>query len=134
MCYGTSFIGGDQPDTYSTNVFRIPWGLQILPAFLLLAFMFFLPESPRWLARKDRWEECHAVLTLVHGKGNPDSPFVLYELNDIREMTRFEAQNSDVTYWELLKPNMINRTHIGMFTQIWAQLTGECPPGTSKSP
>lgn len=96
----------------------------MVPAILLFAAMFFLPESPRWLARKDRWEDCHKVLTLVHGKGDPDSPFVLYELNDIREMCQFEANNKDVTYWELFKPNMINRTHIGVFTQIWSQLTG----------
>lgn len=31
---------------------------------------------------------------------------------------------SDVTYFDLLKPNMLNRTVIGMFTQIWSQLTG----------
>ncbi|KAL8930055.1 MAG: hypothetical protein Q9172_000140 [Xanthocarpia lactea] len=86
--------------------------------------MFFLPESPRWLARKDRWDEAHAVLTLVHGKGDSNNPFVLRELEEIREMVNFEKQNSDVTYLELLKPHMINRTHIGVFTQIWSQLTG----------
>ena len=124
VSYGTSFLGNDQPGDYSTAVFRIPWGVQMVPGVLLFVMMIFLPESPRWLARKDRWDECHAVLTLVHGKGDPDSPFVLYELNDIREMCSFEARNSDVTYWELFKPNMINRTHIGMWTQIWSQLTG----------
>jgi hypothetical protein len=76
----------------------------------------------RWLARKDRWEECHSVLTLVHGKGDPDSPFVLYELNDIREMVNFEARNSDASYLELFHPKMINRTHIGIFTQIVSHL------------
>ncbi|KAL8645194.1 MAG: hypothetical protein Q9210_006848, partial [Variospora velana] len=86
--------------------------------------MFFLPESPRWLARKDRWDEAHAVLTLVHSRGDPDSPFVRRELAEIREMVEFEKQNSDITYLELLKPHMINRTHIGVFTQIWSQLTG----------
>jgi len=124
ISYGASFVGGRDYNNYSTAVFRIPWGLQMVPAILLFFFMIFLPESPRWLARKDRWDECHKVLTLVHGKGDPDSPFVLYELNDIREMCQFEARNADVTYWELLKPNMINRTHIGIFTQIWSQLTG----------
>jgi len=43
---------------------------------------------------------------------------------EIREVVEFERANADVTYWELLKPNMINRTHIGIFTQIWSQLTG----------
>ncbi|KAF7196829.1 MFS glucose transporter mfs1 [Pseudocercospora fuligena] len=124
ISYGASFVGGQDVDNYSTTVFRLPWGLQMLPAVLLFFAMFFLPESPRWLARKDRWEDCKAVLTLVHGKGNPDSPLVSQELHDIREMCQFEAQNSDVTYWELLTPKLLNRTHIGVFTQIWSQLTG----------
>lgn len=124
ISYGTSFLGGQTAADYSTAVFRIPWGLQMVPAILLFLAMIFLPESPRWLARKDRWEECHQVLTLVHGKGDPDSPFVLYELNDIREMCQFEARNKDASYMELFSPKMINRTHIGIFTQIWSQLTG----------
>lgn len=105
-------------------MFRIPWGIQMVPAVLLFTAMLFLPESPRWLARKDRWDDCHKVLTLVHGKGNPDSPFVVHELHDIRDMVEFEAKNADVSYLELFKPRMLNRTIIGAFTQIWAQLTG----------
>ena len=99
-------------------------GLQMIPAIGLFIGMVFLPESPRWLARKDRWEECHAVLTLVHGKGDPESPFVQRELQEIKNMCEFEKNNSDVTYLELFKPHMLNRTHIGLFTQIWSQLTG----------
>lgn len=124
ISYGASFVGGKTSENYSTTVFRLPWGLQMLPAVLLFCAMIFLPESPRWLARKDRYEECHSVLTLVHGKGNPDSPLVTQELSDIREMCEFEARNADVTYWELFTPKYINRTHVGMFMQIWSQLTG----------
>ena len=39
-------------------------------------------------------------------------------------MCEFERQNADVSYLELFKPSMINRTHVGVFTQIWSQLTG----------
>ena len=39
-------------------------------------------------------------------------------------MCEFEAHNKDVTYWELFSPKLINRTHIGMWMQIWSQLTG----------
>jgi sugar porter (SP) family MFS transporter len=117
ISYGCSYING-------VAAFRIPWGLQMIPAIFLFFGLFFLPESPRWLARKDRWEECHEVLTLVHGKGDPNNAFVLVELNEIKEVCEFERQNADVTFLELFKPNMINRTHIGMFTQIWSQLTG----------
>ncbi|KAL1965695.1 hypothetical protein VTN77DRAFT_5195 [Rasamsonia byssochlamydoides] len=117
VSYGCSFING-------TASFRIPWGLQMIPSILLFIGLLFLPESPRWLARKDRWEDCHAVLTLVHGKGDPNSAFVQREFEEIKDMCEFERRNADVTYLELFKPNMLNRTHVGIFTQIWSQLTG----------
>lgn len=108
----------------------------MIPAILLFIGMLFLPESPRWLARKERWDECRAVLTLVHGKGDPNSSFVEQEYREIEAAVEFERRNADVSYLELFKPNMINRTHIGVFTQIWSQLTGmnvmmyysKCPP------
>ncbi|KAI0601544.1 general substrate transporter [Biscogniauxia sp. FL1348] len=117
LCYGSSFING-------AAAFRLPWGLQMIPAILLFLGLLVLPESPRWLAKKDRWDEAKAVLTLVHGKGNPDAPIVSKEMAEIRENVEFERQNADVSYIELLRPRMINRTHIGIFTQIWSQLTG----------
>ena len=83
-----------------------------------------LPESPRWLARKDRWEEAHEVLALVHGKGDRSHPFVAIELQDIREMCELEREFGNVTYLDLFTPRMIHRTLIGLFTQIWSQLTG----------
>lgn len=111
ISYGCSYISG-------TAAFRVPWGLQMVPAAGLFFGLLFLPESPRWLAKKDRWEDCHAVLTLVHGKGDPNAPFVNRELREIREMCEFERNNTNVSYLELFKPKMINRTHIGIFTQI----------------
>ncbi|KAI1341408.1 general substrate transporter [Xylariaceae sp. FL0016] len=117
LCYGSSFISGDA-------AFRLPWGLQMIPAILLFLGLLVLPESPRWLAKKDRWEETKEILTLVHGKGDPNAPIVAKEMAEIREVVDFERQNSDVSWLELFKPNMINRTHIGLFTQIWSQLTG----------
>lgn len=104
ISYGTSFLGEDNAAGYDVAVFRIPWGVQMVPAVLLLCFMFFLPESPRWLARKDRWEEAHKILTLVHGHGDPNSPFVAYEMSDIKHMCQLEAKFKDVTYWELFTP------------------------------
>lgn len=117
ISYGTSFVAG-------TASFRIPWGLQMLPGVILFFGLFFTPESPRWLARKQRWEEAKSVVILVHGKGDPNHPLVAHEMAEIRSTVEFESANKDVSYLDLLKPNMINRTHIGVFTQIWSQLTG----------
>jgi hypothetical protein len=60
----------------------------------------------------------------VHGHGDPNSAYVAKELAEIEETVNFERRHADVTYWELFKPGMLNRTHIGIFTQIWSQLTG----------
>ncbi|KAF2266534.1 high affinity glucose transporter [Lojkania enalia] len=117
ISYGCSYIQGNA-------AFRIPWGLQMIPAILLFVGLIFLPESPRWLAKHDQWERCHDVLALVHAKGDRDAPFVMLELQEIRQMIEFEISNKDVSYLELFKPKMLNRLHIGMSTQIWSQLTG----------
>ncbi|KAI1762857.1 general substrate transporter [Hypoxylon sp. FL1150] len=117
ICYGSHFIDGQA-------AFRLPWGLQMIPAILLFFGLTVLPESPRWLAKHDRWEEAQNVLILVHGQGDPRSALVAKEIAEIREVVEFERRNADVSYFELFRPNMINRTHIGVFTQIWSQLTG----------
>lgn len=57
ICYGCSFLK-------TTAAFRVPWGIQMVPAIFLFFAMIFLPESPRWLAKKDRWEEAVFVLAL----------------------------------------------------------------------
>ncbi|KAJ5986054.1 High-affinity glucose transporter [Penicillium sp. IBT 35674x] len=117
ISYGSSFLTGPA-------AWRLPWGLQMVPAVFLFFMFFLLPESPRWLAKHDRWEEAHEVLALVHAKGDTSAPFVLTELQEIRDMVEFERQNVDASYLELFKGHMIYRTHVGMFTQIWSQLTG----------
>ncbi|KAE8345095.1 hypothetical protein BDV24DRAFT_126237 [Aspergillus arachidicola] len=124
ISYGCSYIGERSAFGYSTAAWRIPWGLQMIPAVFLFLGMMILPESPRWLARKDRWEECQTILAKVHCKGDLSHPFVALEMQDIREMCDFERQFKNVTYFDLFKPRMLNRTIIGLFMQIWSQLTG----------
>ena len=48
--YGCHFING-------AASFRLTWGLQMIPGFILGVGVLFLPESPRWLANHDRWDE-----------------------------------------------------------------------------
>lgn len=117
ISYGCSFIRGPA-------AFRIPWALQMIPAIVLFFGMMFLPESPRWLASKDRWEECEAVLVLTHGRGDPSNPFVAREFQEIKDWLEVERQSKQVSTLQLFSPRYINRTHIGLFTQIWSQLTG----------
>lgn len=45
--FGCSYING-------AASFRIPWGLQMIPAIILSLGMLFFPESPRYLMDHDR--------------------------------------------------------------------------------
>jgi MFS family permease len=115
ICYGCSYIDG-------TAAFRVPWGLQMIPAIILFFGLFPLPESPRWLAKHDRWDEALGVLALVHAKGDTNNKFVQKEMQEIRDEVEFYRKNADVTWRELIKPTMLNRVHIGVFTQVRTRL------------
>ncbi|KAK4151720.1 general substrate transporter [Chaetomidium leptoderma] len=117
ICYGCSFIHSDAS-------FRVPWGLQMLPAVGLYVGLWSQPESPRWLVKKGREEEAKDVLVVLHGNGNPDAPFVHQEFRQISDAVNEERKHADASWFELFHPDMINRTSIGVFTQIWSQLTG----------
>ena len=47
-------------------------GVQALPSFLFFVFVFFVPESPRWLVKNNRPEEGRKVLAEI-GEPNPDN-------------------------------------------------------------
>jgi MFS family permease len=45
--YGCKFWGPD----HSSHSFRLAWGIQLVPAVMLIIGAPFLPRSPRWLAK-----------------------------------------------------------------------------------
>ncbi|KXH31610.1 hypothetical protein CSAL01_04607 [Colletotrichum salicis] len=75
------------------KAFRIAWGVQGIPGLILGIALFFFPESPRWLGQKDRWEECHEVLSHLHAGGDREAPVVLAELDEVREAARVAAES-----------------------------------------
>ncbi|KAM0512522.1 hypothetical protein ACHAPE_008845 [Trichoderma viride] len=104
--------------------FRIAWGLQAVPGAILFVSLFFFPESPRWLASKDRWEECHEVLANLHAKGDRSNIAVLAELEEVREAARIAAESKEIGYLGLFAPKMWKRTLVGVSAQVWQQLLG----------
>jgi MFS family permease len=105
--------------------FRTAWGIQMVPGFMLLLGTLILPESPRWLAKKDRWEEAIEIIANVQGKGDVNHPQVLVEVEEIKEVIRIEREAAEISILSLFKKNSINRTMVGVWGQIWQQMCGK---------
>jgi sugar porter (SP) family MFS transporter len=95
----------------------------MIPGVLLILLMPLLPESPRWLASKDRWEECLDILANVHANGDKDDPEVLAEMLEIRQYVDIEKDSSN-TYLTLFNKKNWRRSMVGIMTQVWQQLAG----------
>lgn len=61
----------------------VPLACQSICPALLFFSMLFCPESPRWLAAQDRWEEATAILSDVR-RLPADHPYVQQELLELR--------------------------------------------------
>ncbi|OBZ75357.1 High-affinity glucose transporter [Grifola frondosa] len=115
--FGCSYING-------TASFRIPWGLQMIPAIILSLGMMVFPESPRWLVDHDRESDALEILADLHGHGDPNSELVQLEITEIKQQVTFERTEGAKSYLDLLKPGILRRVGLGASLQMWSQLTG----------
>ncbi|KAJ4152425.1 high affinity glucose transporter [Fusarium falciforme] len=116
--------GGPDDKNQSTAAFRIPWGVQMIPAWVLLVGLFFFPSSPRWLASQDKWEEALQTLANLHGKGDRTHPTVLAQYREIEDSLRFDREEAANSYKNLVTRRMLKRVVLGMSIQAWSQLCG----------
>ncbi|KAG5339837.1 hypothetical protein C0989_003346 [Termitomyces sp. Mn162] len=115
--FGCSYIDG-------VASFRIPWGLQMIPAIILSLGMTMFPESPRYLFDQGREEEALQVLADLHGGGDTNNELVVLEYEEIKQQVYFERTEGAKSYLDLLKPGNPRRVMLGCTLQMWSQLTG----------
>ena len=105
----------------SSASWRIPLGLQIVPALILAVGIPFFPYSPRWLMAKGREREALDVLTRIRSSSRRD---IFIEYNEIKQEITLEREQSIHSYSQLFQVPLRRRLILGVSIQILQQLTG----------
>lgn len=88
-----------------TARYMIPLAIQGLPPLLLMISMYMCNESPRHLAKQDKWEEALAILSRIRALPQ-DHPYVVDEFNGIRVAIEEENAILDGASWKSLQKEM----------------------------
>lgn len=109
-------IAGQGDPAWNLEVgWRWMFGSEALPALALLALLFTVPESPRWLSKRGHGDRALAILTRVSGPGSAQ-----------QEMAEIEAslgkEGADLR--QLLRPGMRLALTIGAILAVLQQVTG----------
>ncbi len=111
------------------SMYIIPLAVQGIPAALLFTLMIIANESPRYLARKDRWEEARAVLVRIRNLPE-DHPYLQEEFQEIAHQLEHEKlMMGNASFWSLQKemwlvPSNRKRALLSFLLMVCQQLTG----------
>lgn len=101
--------------------FSLPLGLGIL----------LVPESPRWLAARSRWDDARMSLARLRGlKDDPNNKFVEDDMREMREILEKEKAVGVGSWTECFVPRkngvpkQVYRTMLGMALHFLQQWTG----------
>jgi MFS transporter, SP family, arabinose:H+ symporter len=94
---------------------RYMLGSGVIPAFLFLVLLFLVPESPRWLVKKKRYDEAFDTLEKVNGR-----EIASEVMNEIKAALTSETG----TVKELFSPGLRMALIVGVVLALFSQITG----------
>lgn len=120
MGYATNF-------TDTSFQWRFPIAVQLIFALAVLIFIFFLPETPRWLISHGYYDEALDTLARVENT-TIDDPLVTAEAEEIRKADEREKELSSARARDLFKKNdkeqNMRRMLLGMMPLMMNQISG----------
>lgn len=109
----------------SSAAFRIPLGLQLVPAVVLAAGLLILPETPRFLVKRGLKDEAGLSLSRLR-RLDITHPALIEELHEIIANHQYELTLGPDSYKHIFvgSPRLGQRTFTGCILQMLQQLTG----------
>jgi len=98
---------------------RWMFGVTAIPALCFFLAMLFVPESPRWLAKAGREQECEQILARVGG-----GAYARSALAEIRKTLADDPNTSRVEVRELLNSRVRPAVIIGVTLAVFQQWCG----------
>ncbi|KAH7359958.1 general substrate transporter [Pyrenochaeta sp. MPI-SDFR-AT-0127] len=109
----------------NNNQWRIPLGVQVVPAGILASMILLFPESPRWLIDHNRKEEGLKTLARLHSNGNINDSWVQEEFNQIEHAIVIEHEQAAKGYKDLFTDkSSFQRLFLVTAIQASVQMTG----------
>lgn len=91
-----------------------------IACLLQLLGLFFIPESPRWLAKIGKWEECEISLQSLRG----NSVSIAEEVAEIRDYTETLGQLQDTRIFNLFQRKYAHALLVGVGLMVLQQFGG----------
>jgi MFS family permease len=98
---------------------RYMLGLESVPAILYFTFLFFVPESPRWLAMNGKGDKALKIMKNFEGESAAVAEFEI-----IKASLSDKNGKGKVSLKELFKPAMTLVLTIGIVIAVLQQITG----------
>ncbi|KAB8238600.1 High-affinity glucose transporter rgt2 [Aspergillus alliaceus] len=118
-----AIVNNSTKDRWDTGCYRIPVAVQFAWAIILVVGMLLLPETPRFLIKKDRHEAAAKALSRLR-RIDVNDPAIVEELAEIQANHEYELSVGSASYLEILRGSIGKRLATGCAVQALQQLAG----------
>lgn len=122
------YIGRDLPAGSTDEFIRTSWygqscwrwmfALTAIPSALFFIGMFFVPESPRWLAKRGQHDRARAILTAIGGTAYADAESAGMQTSLANDKT------DQVAFGDIFRPELRRAIVLGVVLAVFQQWCG----------